>query len=540
MRAVASGIGGGLVRVLPCGEAAPAAAAARRPHASRRSGSPAPGPRRRGAGFRSPSVPRPAAPATPGSGVWPLERPRPLDFLRLRMGGDLRAHDLGPARDELGRGKALLGERVAERLVQKVRQRTRIRFAGLVHVARLCHIVRHDASSWHGTTKARRRAAGRPERRRSAGLVRSPSPQAAVARRAAARRPIPTASGSPRSCCSRPRSRRSAPYFARFTARWSDVRALAAAPLDDVLKLWAGLGYYARARNLHACAKAVVERHGGRFPQSRGGACRAARHRPLHGGGDRGHRLRRAAQRRSTAMSSGWWRGCSRSKRYCPAAKPDIRRLTEALVPRERAGDFAQALMDLGATICTPKKPACALCPWMEHCAARARGDPETFPLKAPKKEGRLRRGAAFVVMRADGFVLVRSRPPKGLLGGMTEVPTNEWSARLRREQCAARGAAACRARRRNGCARSRRRDARVHAFSARTHRLHCRVSAPDARRQPACAGWRSPICPAKRCPISCARCSRMRACFPAEARRPTDGARPDAKPVFTSLARAL
>jgi A/G-specific adenine glycosylase len=97
-------------------------------------------------------------------------------------------------------------------------------------------------------------------------------------------------------------------------------------------------------------------------------------------------------------------------------------------VPARRAGDFAQALMDLGATICTPKKPACALCPWMGNCAARARGDPETFPLKAPKKEGRLRRGAAFVVIRADGFVLVRSRPPTGLLGGMTEVPTNEWS----------------------------------------------------------------------------------------------------------------
>jgi A/G-specific adenine glycosylase len=113
---------------------------------------------------------------------------------------------------------------------------------------------------------------------------------------------------------------------------------------------------------------------------------------------------------------------------YFPAAKPNIRRLTEGLVPATRAGDFAQALMDLGATICMPKKPTCALCPWMEHCAACARGDPETFPLKAPKKEGRLRRGGAFVVTRADGFVLVRSRPPKGLLGGMTEVPTNEWS----------------------------------------------------------------------------------------------------------------
>jgi len=97
-------------------------------------------------------------------------------------------------------------------------------------------------------------------------------------------------------------------------------------------------------------------------------------------------------------------------------------------VPAERAGDFAQALMDLGATICTPKRPACALCPWMESCAARQRGDPEIFPIKAPKREGRLRRGAAFVVLRDDGFVLVRSRPAKGLLGGMTEVPTSDWT----------------------------------------------------------------------------------------------------------------
>jgi A/G-specific adenine glycosylase len=111
-----------------------------------------------------------------------------------------------------------------------------------------------------------------------------------------------------------------------------------------------------------------------------------------------------------------------------PAAKAELRRLTARLVPPQRAGDFAQALMDLGATICTPKKPACALCPCMGACASRRRGDPETFPIRAPKKEGRLRRGAAFVVVRSDGFVLVRSRPPTGLLGGMTEVPTTQWT----------------------------------------------------------------------------------------------------------------
>jgi A/G-specific adenine glycosylase len=111
-----------------------------------------------------------------------------------------------------------------------------------------------------------------------------------------------------------------------------------------------------------------------------------------------------------------------------PAAKPTIQTLSAALTPDARAGDFAQAMMDLGATICTPKKPACVLCPWMEMCAARTRGDPESFPRKTDKKIGTLRRGAAFVALRVDGFILTRPRPEKGLLGGMTEVPTTEWT----------------------------------------------------------------------------------------------------------------
>ncbi len=111
-----------------------------------------------------------------------------------------------------------------------------------------------------------------------------------------------------------------------------------------------------------------------------------------------------------------------------PTAKPHIRALAATLTPERRAGDFAQALMDLGATICTPKKPACALCPWQDACAARKRGDMETFPRKAPKSNGALRRGAAFVAFRADGALLVRTRPARGLLGGMSEVPTSEWS----------------------------------------------------------------------------------------------------------------
>jgi A/G-specific adenine glycosylase len=112
-----------------------------------------------------------------------------------------------------------------------------------------------------------------------------------------------------------------------------------------------------------------------------------------------------------------------------PAAKPTIRKLAETLTPARRPGDFAQAMMDLGATICTPQRPACALCPLNDGCEARRRGDPETFPLKPPKRKGTLRRGAAFFALRADGMVLVRSRPSQGLLGGMTEVPTTIWSA---------------------------------------------------------------------------------------------------------------
>ncbi len=112
-----------------------------------------------------------------------------------------------------------------------------------------------------------------------------------------------------------------------------------------------------------------------------------------------------------------------------PAAKPEIFQLAQALTPQHRAGDFAQAMMDLGATICTPKTPACVLCPWNESCIVFARGDAETFPRRVPKREGMLRRGAAFVARRADGSVLLRSRPANGLLGGMTEVPTTEWTA---------------------------------------------------------------------------------------------------------------
>lgn len=218
-----------------------------------------------------------------------------------------------------------------------------------------------------------------------------------------------------------------APYYARFLARWPDIAALAAAPLDDVLKAWAGLGYYARARNLHACARAVVERHRGEFPTNEA----ALRTLPGIGAYTAAAIAAIAFDRQASPVDGNIERVIARLYAIdtpLPAAKPQIARRAQALTPLRRAGDFAQAMMDLGATLCSPKTPACVLCPWSENCAAHRRGEAELFPRRMPKREGALRRGAAFVVQRADGFILVRSRPAKGLLGGMTEVPTTEWT----------------------------------------------------------------------------------------------------------------
>ncbi len=218
-----------------------------------------------------------------------------------------------------------------------------------------------------------------------------------------------------------------APYYARFLARWPSVGALAASPLDDVLRVWAGLGYYARARNLHACARAVAERHGGRFPPT----IDALRALPGIGPYTAAAISAIAFDRRAMPVDGNVERVVARLyavETPLPAAKPHIHRLAAALAPAERPGDFAQAMMDLGATICTPARPACGLCPWTDACAARRLGTAETFPRKSPKREGRLRRGAAFFVARADGAVLVRTRAPRGLLGGMTELPTTEWT----------------------------------------------------------------------------------------------------------------
>ncbi|WP_458761371.1 A/G-specific adenine glycosylase [Afipia sp. TerB] len=217
------------------------------------------------------------------------------------------------------------------------------------------------------------------------------------------------------------------PYFTKFLARWPTVSDLGAASLDDVLRMWAGLGYYSRARNLHACAVAVMSEYGGVFPDSEEGL----RALPGIGPYTAAAIAAIAFDCRTMPVDGNIERVVSRLfavEDPLPQAKPRIKEVAETLLGSSRAGDSAQALMDLGATICTPKKPACALCPLNDDCAARMRGDQETFPRKAAKKTGAQRRGAAFVVTRGDEL-LVRTRPAKGLLGGMTEVPTSEWLA---------------------------------------------------------------------------------------------------------------
>ncbi len=231
------------------------------------------------------------------------------------------------------------------------------------------------------------------------------------------------------------------PYFLKFLARWPDVAALGRASLDDVLRMWAGLGYYSRARNLHACAVAVLRDHGGVFPDTEEGL----RTLPGIGPYTAAAIAAIAFDRHTMPVDGNIERVTSRLfavEEPLPQAKPIIQQLAATLLgpscegdeksragdEKSRAGDSAQALMDLGSSICTPKKPACVLCPLNDDCLARTRGDQETFPRKAPKKTGTLRRGAAFIVTRGDEL-LVRTRAEKGLLGGMTEVPGSDWLA---------------------------------------------------------------------------------------------------------------
>ncbi|WP_076071020.1 A/G-specific adenine glycosylase [Sphingomonas montana] len=213
--------------------------------------------------------------------------------------------------------------------------------------------------------------------------------------------------------------------YLRFTARWPTVADLAAAADADLMAAWAGLGYYARARNLLACARAVVADHGGRFPDTEAGL----RALPGLGAYTAAAVAAIAFGRRAVVVDANVERVVTRLfaiETPLPAARPAIRVAADRLTPPIRAGDFAQAMMDLGATICTARRPACAVCPLRPACAAVRTADPARFPVKAAKAVRPERQGAVWWIERDDAVLLVR-RPPTGLLGGMRALPTGAW-----------------------------------------------------------------------------------------------------------------
>jgi A/G-specific adenine glycosylase len=213
------------------------------------------------------------------------------------------------------------------------------------------------------------------------------------------------------------------PYFEAFVQKWPSVSALAEAPLGDVLAAWAGLGYYSRARNLHACAK-IVARDG--FPRDEAGL----RELPGVGAYTAAAIAAIAFDKPAAAVDGNAERVIARLfavEDPLPPAKPRLRALAAALVPRSRPGDYAQAMMDLGATVCMPRAPACGACPVAGFCAAHASGEPARYPLRLPKAARPLRFGDAFVIVK-DEHILLRRRPEKGLLGGMMEVPCTDWA----------------------------------------------------------------------------------------------------------------
>ena len=215
-------------------------------------------------------------------------------------------------------------------------------------------------------------------------------------------------------------------YFLRFTARWPDVAALAAAADADVMGEWAGLGYYARARNLLACARAVAGEHGGRFPTTRDGLMGL----PGIGPYTAAAVAAIAFDEPAVVVDGNVERVMARLygvETPLPAAKPDLVRLAAGLTPLLRAGDYAQAVMDLGATICTPRNPACGICPWNRVCAARAAGVQAELPRKTAKPAKPVREGRLWIARRADGAMLLETRPDRGLLGGMLGWPGSAW-----------------------------------------------------------------------------------------------------------------
>jgi len=216
------------------------------------------------------------------------------------------------------------------------------------------------------------------------------------------------------------------PYYTDFLTRWPRIEDLAAAPLDDVLTAWAGLGYYARARNLKKCAEAVVAEHGSRFPDTEAGLLEL----PGIGPYTAAAISAIAFDRKATILDGNVERVMARLHRVetpLPKAKEELRALAARYTPDIRPGDYAQAIMDLGATVCTPTKPKCFLCPWREDCAAHAAGDMEVYPKKSPKAARPQRFGFCFVMIDGEGRIALEKRPEKGLLGGMVQVPTSDW-----------------------------------------------------------------------------------------------------------------
>ncbi len=215
-------------------------------------------------------------------------------------------------------------------------------------------------------------------------------------------------------------------YFRRFVARWPGVADLAAAEDADVMGEWAGLGYYARARNLLACARAVVRDFGGRFPDTVTGLLALPGVGPYTAAAVAAIAFDRAA----VVVDGNVERVVSRLfavEAALPGVKPELVRLAGILTPQLRPGDHAQAMMDLGATVCVPRNPACAVCPLMEMCRARALGIAGELPRKAAKQAKPVRQGVVWVLRRPDGAVLVERRAEKGLLGGMLGFPGDGW-----------------------------------------------------------------------------------------------------------------
>lgn len=216
-------------------------------------------------------------------------------------------------------------------------------------------------------------------------------------------------------------------YFVKFTTTWPTVFDLAAAEDADVMAAWAGLGYYARARNLLKCARVVARDLDGTFPNTTDDLMKL----PGIGPYTSAAIAAIAFDQPAAVMDGNVERVMSRL--HCveiplPTSKPDLKLLTEAHTPQTRPGDYAQAVMDLGATICSPKNPACGICPWKDPCKARAAGIAAELPRKLPKAQKPTRKGFAYVAQRNDGAWLLETRPEKGLLGGMLGWPGSDWS----------------------------------------------------------------------------------------------------------------